>query len=116
MTARPFDISTSGLATETVTVSIETNDSNIDSDGTIPMPVLDFKIVIASPDIASNPSETNNPVELFLTISMRNPCRDAIFVDQTVPDIISIVDDGPVSDTLYSFGHDLDSSGFSCGN
>ena len=87
MTTRPFDITASGGATETVSIRIETTDGSLDSDGTITMPVLDFKILISSPDIVSNPSGTNNPVELFLSISMRNPCRDAKFDVEVVPDI-----------------------------
>ena len=116
MTSRPFDITASGGVTETVSVKIETTDASLDPDGTIAMPVLDFKILISSPDVASNPSGTNNPVELFLAISVRNPCRDANFVAQTVPNINSIVDDGPVSDTLSAFAHNLDSSAYNCGN
>ena len=79
MTSRPFDFTASGVTTEAVSITLQTSDVSHDPDGTIAMPVLDFKIVIASPNIASNPSMTNNPVELFLLITLRNPCRDAIF-------------------------------------
>ena len=115
MTARPFDVVASGGATETMTIKINTADLSLDADGSVPMPVLQFKIRVASPDIASNPSETNNPVELFLDLSVRSPCRDATFDSQTLPDIIAIVDNGPEVDTsVTAFTHDKAS--YACGD
>ena len=69
----------SGVAIEIVTIKINTSDLSLDADGTVPVPVFQIKIKIASPDISSNPSETNNPVELFLDLSIKSPCRDANF-------------------------------------
>ena len=63
---RPFSITASGGSTETIAIILDTSDVNLDPDGTVAMPILDFKIVIASPDIASNPVAPDNPKEIFM--------------------------------------------------
>ena len=103
-----------GLIQE-VDVACATSDINLDSDGTLPSPVISFKIVIASPNVLSSAGETENPIELFLDVTLEHPCRNAVFTTQVVNNMEGFVHGGPVTQTIPAFAHSLDASQYDCG-
>ena len=113
---RPFTVAaTTGVATDEVDVTVQTSDLSLDADGTVVMPVFRFQVVIASPTIASAAASGTNPVTLDLEITLRHPCRDAVFTDQAIPAITAVVNYGPTSATVAPFAHSFDGTATDCG-
>ena len=65
--------------TETFDVTISTSDLSLDSGGSV-APTRDYKIVVASPNLAEAPGDSLNPAEFNLALTFEHPCRIAVFI------------------------------------
>ena len=108
-------IAAGGALSRTHDITVETANLQLDTDGTIPAPVFNFRIVLASDTIATAPGSVINPVTLRLTLIVQHPCRGAVFTTQEIPPLTSTVDYGPDTVTVSPFAHNLDSSAYDCG-
>ena len=113
--SNPLSIAATGTTAKTIVLTVDTIDLNLDSDGANLAPVINFKIVIAAPNVSLAPGDATNPIELVLTLTVKHPCRNSVLTNQVIPDITSNVNFGPDSYYVTPFVHSLFGSAYDCG-
>ena len=96
-------------------MTVNTSDLSLDADGLIPAPVYNFKVVVASPDVATAPNLPDTSVELSLTLTVQHPCRGAVLTSRNLSPMTAYVHLSPDVQTVAPFGHSLETSSYDCG-